>query len=225
MNVWHALGVALVLCVGGTAHADQLAATQAPSRTPGSSVAAVAPDDYHIGVKDTLVIVVFDVPSLSETVQVDNTGFVNMPLIGQVAATGRTPNQLSRDIATALNAKYMKDPIVTVSVKDAASKKVTVDGEVTQPGMYEITPGTTLSQAVAMAKGPDQVADAHHVSIVRGAGQARTVSVYDLEDIRDGKAVDPQVEANDTIVVDSSGSRKFVRDFGSIFSVLGWAHP
>jgi polysaccharide biosynthesis/export protein len=223
MNVWHALGVALVVCAAGTARADQLVETQAPSQTPAGS--AVIPANYHIGVKDTLAIVVFDVPSLSETVQVDNAGFINIPLIGQVSATGRTPNQLSRDVAAALNAKYMKDPIVTVSVKDAASKKVTVDGEVTQPGMYEITPGTTLSQAVAMAKGPDQVADAHHVSIVRGAGQARTVSVDDLEDIRDGKAVDPEVQANDTIVVDSSGSRKFVRDFGSVFSVLGWAHP
>jgi polysaccharide export outer membrane protein len=114
---------------------------------------------------------------------------------------------------------------VTVSVRDAASKKITVDGSVAQPGMYEITPGTTLSQAVALAKGPDQVADIHHVAIIRGQGQARTTSVYDLEDIRDGKTVDPSVQADDTIVVDTSGSRKFVRDYGSVISILGWMHP
>ncbi|MGH6879027.1 MAG: polysaccharide biosynthesis/export family protein [Rhizomicrobium sp.] len=226
MNIWPACGIGLAILIAGAARANELVATQSPAQTATTvSQEAAAPADYQIGVKDTLAVDVFDVPSLSETVQVDNTGFIDMPLIGQVAAAGRTPNELSRDIATALNAKYMKDPIVTVSIKDAVSKRVTVDGEVTQPGMYEITPGTTLTQAVALAKGPDQVADAHHVSIVRGSGQARTTTVYDLEDIRDGKASDPQVLPNDTIVVDSSGSRKFVRDFGAVFSVLGWMHP
>jgi polysaccharide export outer membrane protein len=119
----------------------------------------------------------------------------------------------------------MKDPIVTVSVKDAASKKVTVDGSVVQPGLYEITPGTTLTQAVAMAKGPDQVADIHHVSIIRGQGAARSISVFDLDAIHDGKTVDPSVDPDDTVVVDSSGTRKFVRDFGSVISVLGFIHP
>ncbi len=220
MTLRLASGLLLTMCVAAPVQADE--ATRPP---PGSTYTETAPADYVIGVKDTLAIDVFDVPSLSETVEVDNTGHIDMPLIGQVAATGRTPNQLSRDIAAALGVRYMKDSIVTVSVKDAASKKITIDGEVTQPGMYEITPGTTLTQAVALAKGPDPIADPHHVSVIRGEGQARTVSVYDLGDIRDGKASDPFVYANDTIVVDSSGSRKFVRDYGSVISILGWLHP
>jgi len=220
MNPLPACGVVLAACLAGAALGQETASTGVPV----ASARAAAPS-YVIGVKDSLSIDVFDVPSLGETAVVDNTGYIDMPLIGQVAAAGRTPNELSLEIAAALSAKYMKDPIVTVSVKDAASKKITVDGEVTQPGMYEITPGTTLTQVVALAKGPDQVADAHHVSIIRGTGAAKTVTVYDLEDIRDGKAVDPQVQANDIVVVDSSGTRKFVRDFGSVISFLGWWHP
>lgn len=218
---------ALVAGIGGTAHAQQVAAI------PGTSVSqpvppvhgAVLPGDYQIGIKDSLAIDVFDLPNLSQTVEVDTAGCINLPLIGQVQAAGRTPNQLSQAIAAALNAKYMKDAIVTVAVKDAASKKVTVDGSVVQPGLYEITPGTTLTQAVAMAHGPDQVADVHHVAIIREQGGGRTISVFDLDDIHDGKAVDPAVEPSDTVVVDSSGTRKFVRDFGSVISVLGWLHP
>lgn len=212
--------------IGAAAHAQQVAGVSTPSITqtiPGR--AAIQASDYQIGVKDSLAIDVFDVPTLSQTVEVDNTGNINLPLIGQVQAAGLTPHQLSQSIASALSAKYMKDPIVTISVKDAASKKVTVDGSVVQPGLYEITPGTTLTQAVALAHGPDQVADIHHVAIVRGQGAARTITVFDLDEIHDGKTVDPVVEPNDAVVVDTSGTRKFVRDFGSVISVLGFMHP
>lgn len=218
--------VAFAAGIGGAAQAQQTASIGTASATQAlPSAHSIQSSDYRIGIKDSLAIDVFDVPSLSQTVEVDNTGSISLPLIGQVEAAGLTSHQLSQSIAAALSAKYMKDPIVTVSIKDAASKKVTVDGAVTQPGLYEITPGTTLTQAVAMAKGPDQIADIHHVAIVRGQGATQTVSVFDLDDIHDGKTVDPAVNPNDKIVVDSSGTRKFVRDFGSVISVLGFLHP
>ena len=217
---------ALVAGIGGAAHAQQVAAVPGSSvQTPQPAVQAAVSSDYQIGIKDSLAIDVFDVPSLSQTVEVDNTGGINLPLIGQVQAAGLTPHQLSQAIAAALSAKYMKDPIVTVSLKDAASKKVTVDGSVVQPGLYEITPGTTLTQAVAMAHGPDQVADIHHVAIIRGQGAAQTMLVFDLDDIHDGKVADPAVNPSDKVVVDTSGTRKFVRDFGGVISVLGFMHP
>lgn len=206
------------------AAADQVASltTSVPEAI---APAASAEFDNQIGVHDTLQIDVFDVPALSGPMQVDNAGTVNLPLIGQVQAAGKTPNQLAKDIASALSAKYMKDPIVTVAVKDAASKKITVDGSVVQPGVYQIGPSTTLMQAVALAHGPDQVADVHHVAIIRAVGANRAMTVYDLDDIREGKQTDPTVRPDDEIVVDSSGARKFVRDFGSLFSVIGLLHP
>jgi len=216
------------ICLAAMALAFPAAALASDTVAPQPAVATagnVGNSDNEIGPKDTIGIDVFDVPALSETTQVDNGGFVNMPLIGQVKAAGRSPNELASDIAKALRAKYMKNPIVTVSVKEAASKKITVDGSVTQPGLYEIGPNTTLMQAVALAHGPDQVADIHHVAIIRTTAGARATSVYDLDDIRDGKTADPIVHPNDEIVVDTSGSRKFVRDFGNVFSVLGWLHP
>lgn len=196
------------------------------SLTPATATQRRAPPaDYVIGPLDKLRVDVFDVPDLSRAVQVDDSGYVVFPLIGQIHATGRTADQLAQDIAAALRAKYMKNPLVTVSVEDAVSQKITVDGSVTQPGVYQIGPGTTLLQAVAMAKGPDQVADVHHVTIVREENGKRLATDYDLDDVREGKVVDPAIQAGDTIVVDVSGSRKFVRDFGSVLSILGWLHP
>jgi polysaccharide export outer membrane protein len=188
---------------------------------PGATPAV----DYSIGPLDTLQIDVFDVPDLSRTVQVDNSGFVVFPLIGQVPASGRSPNQLSQDIAAELQKKYLKDPIVTVIVKDPASQKITVDGSVILPGVYEIEPHTTLMQAVALAKGPDTVADTHHVTIIRVTAEGQQTTVFDLEDIRDGNAVDPFVHARDVIVVDVSGTRRFVRDYGSLIGLAAMLHP
>jgi len=203
------------------------ASAQDVASIPSSTIAtAVNPaSDYLIGVQDTLQIDVFDVPDLSRTVQVDGSGFVVVPLVGQVRASDRTPDQLAEYIASELGEKYLKNPIVTVIVKDPASQKVTVDGSVVQPGIYQIGPQTTLLQAVALAKGPDAVSDAHRVTIIRNGAGGQTVSIFDLVDIREGKTADPFLRANDIVVVDVSDIRRFVRDFGNVISLAALLHP
>jgi polysaccharide export outer membrane protein len=216
----------IAVSISMPALAQELASMpHAASSAPISMAGDTNENQYMIGVLDMLQIDVFDIPDLNRTVQVDNSGFVSIPLIGQVAASGRTPNQLSQDIAAELAEKYLKDPIVSVTVKDPASQKVTVDGSVMQPGTYEIAPHTTLMQAVALAKGPDTVADTHHVTIIRATAEGQMTTAFDLQDIRDGKAVDPIVQPRDVIVVDVSDSRRFVRDYGSLFGLVGALRP
>ena len=222
--------IAFASGISGSALADPAPGSAPQSVTiadrPALNSVATMPSDYTISSLDTLTIDVFGVPELSQTaVQVDNAGTVAMPFIGRVQAVGLTTSQLSQRIAGQLDQKFVKNPIVTVTVKDAASQKITVDGEVTQPGVYEIQPHTTLTQAVALAKGPSNVADIHDVSIVRVGTTGRDVTNYDLDAIHDGKATDPFVQANDEVVVDASGSRKFVRDFGSVLGLLTYWHP
>jgi len=193
---------------------------------PASNGTATMPSDYAISSLDILNIEIFGVPELSQiALQVDNSGMIAMPFIGRVQAAGLTTSQLSQSIAADLEPKYVKSPMVTVTIKDAASQKITVDGDVTQPGVYEILPHTTLTQAIALAKGPDSVADIHTVSIVRLGSAGRNVTAYDLDAIHDGKGADPFIQANDEVVVGTSGSRKFVRDFGSVIGLLTLLHP
>ena len=185
--------------------------------------AIVPPTDYRIGPQDTLVVDVFQVPDLSKTVQVETSGTILMPLIGQVTATGRTPKELSDDIAAQLGKDYVKDPLVTVTVKESSSQKVTIDGAVVQPGIYPIAGNTTLMQAVALAKGPDpNLANTREVAIFRNSGTQRTAAIFDLSAIRSGKAVDPPVYANDVIVVETSGGRRFLRDLAPF---IPWIRP
>jgi polysaccharide export outer membrane protein len=194
-----------------------------PQFSSQSPVTNMIRPDYVIGPDDVIAVNVFQIPDLSSTVQVDSEGNVLLPLLGTVPAAGHTVGQLSQQIAAAYGAKYVRDPKVTVSVKNSESLKVTVDGAVVQPGIYPISSGTTLMQAIALAKGPDTKLASSKVAIFRTVGQNRTEAVFDLSDIRDGKVQDPQLQARDIVVVDTSGVRKFLQDISPIapFTMLG----
>jgi polysaccharide export outer membrane protein len=149
-------------------------------------------------------------------------GKLLLPLVGQIQAAGRTPAELSTDIAAALKKHYMKDPQVVVQVKDAQSQKVTVDGAVGQPGVYPLTGPTTLMQAVSLAKGADpKLANPRRVAIFRTINGQRRSAFYDLTEIRSGRQPDPPVYGSDIVVVDTSGAKNFVQNFQGTFGFLG----
>jgi polysaccharide export outer membrane protein len=177
--------------------------------------------DYKIGAGDQLDINVFDIPDLSRSLQVDAGGKIVMPLVGEVSAEGQTSDQLADVIAADLKRKYVKNPLVTVVVKDAASERVTIDGAVIAPGSYPLTGPTTLLQAVALARGPDpKSADEHKVSLFRMVNGQRQGAVYDLAAIRSGKAVDPAVHGRDIVEIPESGGKKIWHGFVEIAPAL-----
>jgi polysaccharide biosynthesis/export protein len=182
------------------------AATAVDSYALPVGAAMVPAEDYRIGETDVLKISVFRVPELSfDELRVDSSGNIQMPLIGTVQAAGLTPPELAASLTTRLGERYLRDPQVTVTVTEAASQKITVDGSVTQPGVYVMRGRTTLLQAVAMARGPSRSADLSSVAIFRTVDGQRMVAVFDLGAIRNGQAEDPVVLGEDVIVVDTSG--------------------
>jgi polysaccharide biosynthesis/export protein len=191
---------------------------------PPDSAGVLRPEsaEYRIGAQDQLEINVFGIEELKRTVQVDSGGKILLPLVGSVQAGGRTPDELSSDLVTALKKKYMKDPQVIVTVKEAQSQRVTVDGAVMQPGVYPLTGPTTLLQAVSLARGPDpKLANVKKVAIFRQIGGKRQSAFYDLTQIRAGKAEDPVVYGSDIVVVDTSGAKSFFSNFQGGFGLLG----
>src|SRR5262249_33863821 len=98
-----------------------------------------------------LRITVFDQDSLTNTYTVDQAGYIAFPLIGQVAARGRTPQQLSGQIAQKLRQGYIRDPDVTIDIDRYRS--IYVMGKVGQPGQYAYVPGMTIQNAIAVAGG------------------------------------------------------------------------
>lgn len=182
--------------------------------------------EYVIGVQDKLNVRVFQVADLSfDELVVDTSGNIQMPLIGAVRAVDQTSGDLSTAIAERLSAQYLRNPQVTVTVTEAASQKITVDGAVTKPGVYEMRGRTSLLQAVAMAEGPSRIADLSKVAVFRTIDGQRSVAVFDLGAIRQGRAEDPFVLGDDIVVVDTSQLNAILRDAVGALPALAIFRP
>lgn len=168
--------------------------------TPGSAA-------YKIGPQDVLDISVFKVPDLSRSVQVADTGTINLALVGDVAAAGRTAQEIERDLVKRLGDKYLQSPQVTVFVREYNSQRITVEGAVKKPGVFPYRGSITLMQAIAMAQGFDEVSDTD-ILIFRTLNGKRSAAKFDLAEIRTGKADDPPVEAGDVVMVPTNAFKE-----------------
>lgn len=192
------------------------AGTVAPLKT---TVGLDASDsDYQIAPLDVLEISVFQVKDLDGVRQVSRTGHISMPLIGELAAKGKSVKQLEREIAARLGANYLRAPDVHVSVKDYASQRFTVEGAVNAPGIYSMSGRTTLLQAIAQAKGLSRIAD-REVAVFRRTDDNRIANRYDLSSIRSGEVEDPVIVGGDIVVVGDSAIRTVWTEFKDVFGV------
>ena len=114
------------------------------SAAPQSSV-------YRLGTGDKVRVTVFGEDDLSGEFQVDGSGFIAMPLIGQVQAAGLSTNELGSAIATGLREGYLNQPRVSVAV--SAYRPFYIIGQVNKPGEYAYVNDMTALNAVAMAGG------------------------------------------------------------------------
>lgn len=192
---------------------------------PDAPTVAAIEEDYKIAPLDTLRISVFQVPDLSGDFEVDLTGNIAMPLIGNVKAVDKTARQLQSDLTAQLGSKYLQSPQVSVGVKSSTRRSVTLDGSVRQPGVYPVTAPLTLIQAIAMARGTDDTANPRRVAVFRQIGGERMAAAFDLVRIRRGEAEDPKIYSGDIIVVDGSNVRAIQREILTALPVLSIFRP
>ena len=125
---------------------------------PDAPKAPSVSEAYRLGPLDTIVVTVFQVPDLSGEHQIDPTGMITMPIIGDIAAQGLTPRELADVLRKKYEGRYLHAPEVQVAVKEAVSERITVEGSVKSPGVFPITGASSLLQAVALARGVDDKA-------------------------------------------------------------------
>ena len=157
-----ALGVAVLAATGVWAQEpleERELYLEARPASPEASLpdplAALESSDYRIGRQDLLEIRVFDVEELNQTVRVSDDGSITMPLLGRQMVDGLTKTELERKIAALLEERYVRDPQVTIFVKEYESKRVAVSGAVKKPGTYEMLGRKTLLEMLSMAGGLD----------------------------------------------------------------------
>jgi polysaccharide export outer membrane protein len=156
----------------------------------------------------------------SRDVRADAGGRISFPLVGSIDAAGKTADQIAAEIEQRLRAHYIRNPQVTVNLKEAVSRVITVDGEVREPGLYPVLGRLTLMRAVATAKGLGENAQASSVVVFRTVNGQQLAALYNLQAIRRGVYDDPEVYANDIVIVGDNEARRLFRDFLQVVPLL-----
>jgi polysaccharide export outer membrane protein len=181
--------------------------------SPDAPTIAPLGSDYRIAPMDTLSVKVFRSQDLSGDYQVDLTGNISLPLVGEVAAANLTTAQLDQKLTEVLGAKYFENPDVSVGIKSSTRRSVTVDGAVKQAGTFPIVGPTSLMQAVALAGGTTEDANNRRVAVFRTVGGQRQGAAFDLAAIRHGQAKDPAIYPGDIVIVDGSSVKQGFKKF------------
>lgn len=223
---WRRCWLAAIAALAGCAGPRPVLPSGAAAYRAIPAETAAGPIDYHIGALDELSIAVFREPELSlDKLKVDAGGNLLFPLIGAVHAAGKTSQELSQEIARRLDARFVRNPQVTVTVTASVSQRVVVEGSVNAPGVYEIGGAATLLEALARAQSPTTVAKLDEVIVFRTTAGQRTGAVFDLRRIRAGLDPDPRILGGDTVVVGFSQLRGAFRDFLSVAPLLAIFRP
>jgi polysaccharide export outer membrane protein len=140
---------------------------------------------YRLDSGDRLRVVVYDQPSLTNLYEVDQSGQVNFPLIGDVGARDATVDEVASRIEARLATAYLREPDVTVEVADY--RPFFVLGEVGSPGQYPYVPGITAETAIAVAGGFTDRANKRVVRVSRTVnGQLYESRIRVTESIQPG---------------------------------------
>src|SRR3990167_2634341 len=119
---------------------------------PLNSLSPVGPD-YRISPNDLMEFNVFGVPDMKRDVRVNASGQVSLPLIGPVQVAGLTSQDAEQLIATKYREKYLRDPQVSLFIKEFTTQRVAIEGAVTKPGIYPVSGQLTLLRALALSGG------------------------------------------------------------------------
>jgi polysaccharide export outer membrane protein len=179
---------------------------------PVAPAGAQASPEYILGPGDTVDVTVFGEADLTRTVVIRPDGKFNLPLIGDVEATGVTPAQLSARIAEKLKT-YIRAPQVSVSVRQFRPESrslVYLVGQVTRPGPVEIQSGWTLIEVMAAGGGLAPRAAGRRATLIRrGSNQSVAIDLDRLL-IKGDRAANVPVEPGDIVMVPTLQNRVLV---------------
>ena len=177
---------------------------------------ALAQSEYKVQPGDTLTIEVLEDGSLNRAVQVLPDGRFNFPFAGSVQAAGRSAGEIENAVTLAIQSNFANPPTVFVGVRprevlpqtalsgaDGLGINVYFVGEVNNPGLIAVQPGTTLLQAVAISGGVSRFAAIKRIQLRRTDAQGvQRVTFLNYKALADGAVTtDIELEDGDVILV------------------------
>jgi len=207
----HLPKTALVLMLLGALVA---VAQNGPNQPPSQDAPKAAPDPnhpaavdtatYEIGAQDLIYVEVWRHEEFTKGHRVRPDGKITIPLVGDVQASGLTPERLSAQLTQALS-EQIKEPVVTVSVLEVQSKTYKMSGAISKPGPYQMPVAITIFDAINNAGGfpPNGFAKKKEILVMRDGGKTRLI--FNYEDYVKGKNLEKNLnfflQDGDTVFV------------------------
>jgi len=157
---------------------------------------------YIIQPGDVVQIRVFNQPDMSTKARVRDDGKISIPFLNDVVVAGTEPNALAKQLQGKLK-EFINAPVVTVSLEEARPFQVAVMGELVKPGLYQVSAGAGVLQALAAASGFNQYASRDRIFVVRDSpARARIRFTYEQLSQAEGKAATFRLRPGDSVVVE-----------------------
>lgn len=204
---------AATLCGGGCTTAGSASGVH-PEAGPGHSPEPTAglaqqPGEdssmaMALGPGDVFEVKVFQDKDLSSSYLVGPEGTIHFPLIGSLVVQGLTPNQLAEVIRQRLQDGFIREPVVSVFLKEANSKKIFVFGQVSKPGSFTFVDKMNIIQAITLAGGFTGIAARDGTNVTRREGRVERKYTIPISKILDGARSNFLLKPGDIVFVPES---------------------
>lgn len=214
----------LIVVLLAVVAAAPLAAQEAmPPVPPGQDPAAEAVESfYRLQPSDVVFVKYRYTPEYDATVQVRPDGFITLPIVGEVKVSGLTVSDARREVVRVASER-LREPELTLELKDFQKPRFVVGGQVEKPGQFELRGRVTVLEAVAMAGGFKTSAKHSQLVLFRRYDETRAVTrVINAKDLTKPKQMveDPTLRPGDFIFVPQNKISKIERLVQ--FSSIGW---
>jgi polysaccharide export outer membrane protein len=153
--------------------------------TLAPSPAVDTPPSYRVGAPDALTITILPEPPIEAAVQVRPDGMITVPLIGEVAAGGRTIPEIAAEIEERI-ARFKRDPHVSVALTAAASTDIVILGEVARQASFPLVKETRIVEAIGLVGGTTAFGSDRKIRVIRSVNGVTKVMLVNLHAIRKG---------------------------------------
>ena len=161
-----------------------------------------APTDTTIGPGDVFDVRVYGEDDLTGTYRVASDGTVDYPLLGTISVQGMTPTEVTRLISDGLvNGEFLKNPNVSVFVKEYSSKKISILGQVNKPGTFQYVDGMSIIEAISLAGGFTPMSRPNDVTVTRVINGTEKKFLVPVEAIGQGRASNFVLRPGDILFV------------------------
>jgi polysaccharide export outer membrane protein len=158
--------------------------------------------DYRLQPGDAVQVSVWGEAELERPVMLRPDGKFSFPLVGEVAAAGRTIADVQAEMEQKLSA-LIPEAVVTLAVTGLEGNRIYVIGQVNRPGSYIMNPQISVLQALNLAGGTTAFAQVNDIIVIRGTGTDQEVLRFGYDNVSRGRALEQnvQLESGDVVIV------------------------